>query len=181
MMSVLTRVILGESSYEDRYYGEYSPPHYERRGAGYVEIDHGKVVNHDAAYRDGVRDGERYCHDEARFFDAAMNDEASYPDYYEDDVDRLFWEAGFLGRTAPVIVDAVRYGSSPRSGISHNFRDDIDEPGVSAHHLAGMDDGTDKTFMMFNSGRPIVNIRGYLHFRHGSDGEPVIVGAETVV
>lgn len=73
-----------------------------------------------------------------------------------------------------------RYGPLPALGYSTNYRDQVAEQGVSLMALGEPDDGddaTDGTFALFNSGRPIHRIRGYLSPFRGSDGEPLVFAA----
>jgi hypothetical protein len=98
--------------------------------------------------------------------------------WIEDPVSYLFLEAGLEGEDKPRWVEAERYGLLPEAGKSRNHADDCAEPGVSVAHL--LDDSDDYDWAMGGFGafnRPMVRVAGWLHFRRGSDGEPVLVGA----
>jgi hypothetical protein len=91
-----------------------------------------------------------------------------------------FWDAGYRGAEMPKWVRALRYGKIPAGGVSHNYRDDRQEPGVSVVRLlddsAETQDGVSLFFL--RAGRPEIIVEGWLvPGKHGSDGEPVLVGA----
>ena len=100
--------------------------------------------------------------------------------YLMDDVLNLFFEAGYYGHPLPVYVTGWRYGAIPEEGWSYNYRDGYREAGVSMMEVT-LPDGTvigsaDPVSAMFvASGRKKVCCAGWLHFRRGADGEPIIV------
>lgn len=88
------------------------------------------------------------------------------------------FEAGVLGHPLPRWVTGWRYGCIPLVGVSRNHRDDYAEAGVSLMEIDGASDQTDGTFALFNDERPRVRVGGWLIARRGSDGEPLVVGAQ---
>ena len=86
---------------------------------------------------------------------------------------------GLKGGEPPGYVRGWRYGPVPDSGFSRNFRDDVRERGVSLMQIegGGIDAGT---FKMFNSDRPKYLVDGFLLSVSGSDGEPLIIGAQNI-
>lgn len=93
----------------------------------------------------------------------------------------LFYECGVTGRQMPPRVRGWRYGEIPAAGCSTNYRDGHAEAGVSLMSLGepGGDD-TDGTFALFNDGRPVVKVEGWLLPQRGSDGERLVAGAVAV-
>lgn len=99
-------------------------------------------------------------------------------EYWLDRVLHLFWEAGHEDKPMPKWATGERYGDVPE--VSFNHRDDRCEPGVS---LARLDDESDEyDWYMGETAytRPVVRVAGWLHFRRGSDGEPLLVGAKVI-
>jgi hypothetical protein len=88
----------------------------------------------------------------------------------------LFWESGFCGRDLPKYVHATRIGKVPECGRSMNYREQEFEAGVSVLQVDGEPRSDNGTFELFNDG-PRVRVAGWKHFRTGSDGEPLLVGA----
>lgn len=103
--------------------------------------------------------------------------------YLMDDVLNLFFEAGYYGHPLPVYVLGWRYGAIPKEGWSYNYRDGYREAGISMMEVTlpsgdvlGSQDPVSAVFVA--AGRKKVSCSGWLHFRRGSDGEPIIVGAK---
>lgn len=70
------------------------------------------------------------------------------------------------------IVTGIRYGKAPESGISHNYRDDISERGLSIAQLAGEKEiGS----TMWFAERKECQYTGILLPYKGSDGEALIL------
>jgi hypothetical protein len=133
-------------------------------------------MTNDQAYAAGKETGARFDFD-ARQFDGAVRYEGGeYPRYCENPVLNLFWQAGLRGLDLPQWVQAVRIGKLPACGFSTNYREQHAEPGVSVLHIVGQDRKDNGTYDLFNAGIKI-NVEGWLHFRTGSDGEPILVGA----
>jgi hypothetical protein len=98
----------------------------------------------------------------------------------------LFFESGLYGLGLPQWVTGWRYGRIPDAddfgcSYSYNYRDDKPEVGVSAMQVIQRDgtvlDTQDKISAMFITGKRY-DIEGWLHFRRGSDGEPLLVGCK---
>lgn len=117
-------------------------------------------------------------------------DKVLYDEYVDPEVDlkglasdempvsMAFFEAGNAGNPLPVWVTGWRSGDIPLGGRSQNYRDNRFERGVSMMHVDGLGDTSDGTFALFNSGRRPVEVAGWLITSRGSDGEPLIVGAQ---
>ncbi len=73
----------------------------------------------------------------------------------------------------------IRYGDTPDSGTSHNYRDDIAEAGVSVYRPAGSGEKVDEISKLFiSAGRDAKKIEGYeILDAAGSDNEALIVEA----
>ena len=128
------------------------------------------------AYESGKTAGSKF--DSLRAFWAAVSHgEADAPGYLsEPGVLMLFWEAGFCGHDIPRWVNAVRIGALPADGRSMNYAEQRFESGVSVLKIEGEARSDNGTFDLFNTGSQ-VRVSGWLHFRRGSDGEPLLVGA----
>jgi hypothetical protein len=99
----------------------------------------------------------------------------------EEPIEVACFEAGVLGHPCPQWVTGWRYGTIPASGHSRNWRDDRWEPGVSIMALdTDTMPQTDGTFALFNADRPRVRIGGWLIGLRGSDGERLVVGAQSL-
>ena len=97
----------------------------------------------------------------------------------EAEIQAAFFEAGVLGASAPRYVTGWRFGSLP-TGSSYNYRDGHPEAGVSLMQIDG-EPAVETLFVLFNAaGRPRVRVGGWLISRTGSDGEPLVVGAEEI-
>jgi hypothetical protein len=70
------------------------------------------------------------------------------------------------------IVSGRRYGKAPETYISHNYRDDSSERGLS---LMALDGHKDHWSIMTMSDRPVFNYTGILLPYTGSDDEPLIL------
>ena len=127
-----------------------------------------------SAHLEGKTEGAKWGHDISKFDNAVRHGDADYPDL--GDVGMLHWTSGFKDLQSPQYVSAIRIGEVPKDGKSFNFRDQFFEPGVSVLSLEGQKRTDNQTFDKFNSGKKI-RVHGYLHFKTGSDGEPIIVGA----
>jgi len=102
-----------------------------------------------------------------------------WDDWMADPVCRLWWSAGYDDAPMPMWVKAVRYGNIPACGVSVNYRDDQAERGVSVARLLDDPDAYDWQDQLWGADtRPLVTVCGWLHYRRGSDGEPLLVGAE---
>lgn len=134
-----------------------------------------------AAHEAGAKTGERFPSLRA-FWDAVEWGDAEAPGYLSEptSVLALCWESGFCGEPLPRWVRAVRIGRLPECGRSRNHRDDCLEHGVSVLCVEGGARTDNGTFDLFNAG-PRITVEGWLHFRTGSDGEPLLVGAREVV
>lgn len=76
-------------------------------------------------------------------------------------------------------VTGWRYGDIPINGKSTNYRDECCERGVSLVQIDGEDET--KSFATLGAaGRPKVRVRGYLLPWRGSDGEPLVTGAQKI-
>ncbi len=99
--------------------------------------------------------------------------------YIWNDIYSLFFEAGYYGHDMPQWVRGWRYGDIPESGVSYNHRDDRPEAGTSLMAVCGGDETLDKVSAIFiRDGRDKVEVEGWLHYKKGSDGEPILVGAK---
>lgn len=132
------------------------------------------------AYAEGSRAGEGFPSLPA-FWAAVGYGDADAPDYLGEPTSLLglCWEAGFMGESLPRWVRAVRIGRIPAAGRSFNSREQQFEPGVSVLHLSGADRTDVGTYDKFNFGDR-VEVEGWLHFRRGADGEPLLLGAREV-
>ncbi len=132
------------------------------------------------AYAEGAAEGKKWGGSLGRFDAAVKNYEASYPSWVEGanpgNPMVTAWEAGFTGNPPLEWVRAERIGPLPRDGTSVNFRDGMREPGVSVLRVDGESDQTDGLFEKFNDGDRYI-IEGWRHYKNGSDGEPILVGA----
>ena len=95
---------------------------------------------------------------------------------------KAFVKAGIFDLSIPKMTIGWRYGEKPESGISHNFRDNIDEPGVSMMQIKGEE--KNKGFAGLGhkeAGTPIKILVGYsAPWLKGSDDEPIMVGAKKI-
>lgn len=103
--------------------------------------------------------------------------------YFLDDTFKLFFDAGYYDLPMPQWVRGWRYGKIPPSGRSTNYRDGYAEAGVSVMEII-TDDGEklqtqDKVSAMFFTGE-IIEVEGWLHYRRGADGEPLLVGCREI-
>jgi hypothetical protein len=103
--------------------------------------------------------------------------------YFTNDALSLFFEAGYNGYPLPIWARGWRYGRIPACGRSTNFREGHAEAGVSVMEII-IEGGErrctqDKISAMFFSG-DIVEVEGWLHYRRGSDGEPLLVGCREI-
>jgi hypothetical protein len=97
-------------------------------------------------------------------------------DWGDDSVIGLFFDAGLAGAEMPRWGKGWRYGDAPASGRSYNHRDGRHEAGVSMMEVDGDETEWDaSSFLFFNSGRPRVEVEGWLSHRRGADGEPLLV------
>ena len=118
----------------------------------------------------------------------------AYTDEYKDTLGSFPWEenrtpaweafyrAGKLNREEPVMAIGSRYGEIPERGTSFNYRDQINERGVSMadvqnSNAAEWGDPISKTIIE-GYGRPKINVGGYLIDDVGADGEPLLVAAK---
>jgi hypothetical protein len=143
--------------------------------------DGGQWTEGQAAYEAGKREGAKYDNDLRKFDAAARHGDAEYPSHAETPANpkTLFWEAGFRGLDVPQKVQAERIGEVPKEGRSFNFREQQFEPGVSVLNVVGQKPTDNGTYEKFNPGKKVV-VEGYLHYKTGADGEPIIVGAKKV-
>ena len=132
----------------------------------------------ESAYKLGSEAGVAWENSMQKFDSAARNGDADYPDFYNDvgDARALFWEAGFNGLARPMWVKAERIGKLP-DGTSTNFREQRREPGISVIRLDGQSRTDNGTFDKFNAGKTY-KVEGWLHYKRGSDGEPLLVEAK---
>lgn len=134
------------------------------------------------AYRAGQRIGGEWGGEWQRYVAAVQQGDADFPAWFGADLPvarDLFFEAGFRGLDCPRWVRAERIGKVPACGYSTNFRDQLREPGVSVLRVYGIETRGDGTFELFNDGQRIT-CAGWLHFRTGTDGEPILVEAERI-
>ena len=135
------------------------------------------------AFRAGASLGKRYDYDADRFFAAVRAGEEDVPDWFgmgSTVTAERFFEQGLSGYDMPEYVVAIRIGDVPDSQHSFNFRDQKFEKGVSVLRVLGTKDSTDHTYESFNPGKRIL-VGGFrLDGVHGSDGEPLIVGADKI-
>lgn len=112
---------------------------------------------------------------------AALGDDLCHDLYlcYDMAAELLFFNAGLYGKSEPVVATGWRYGNVPACGFSYNFRDDYPEAGVSVMAIDNGDETQDKISCGFIAleGRPVIKVKGYLHYETGSDGEPLLVNA----
>jgi len=118
----------------------------------------------------------------------------AYTDEYKDTLGSFPWEenrtpaweafyrAGKLNREEPVMAIGSRYGEIPERGTSFNYRDQINERGVSMadvqnSNTAEWGDPISK-MIIEGYGRPKINVGGYLIDDVGADGEPLLVAAK---
>jgi hypothetical protein len=128
-------------------------------------------------YQKGKAIGERY--DDLRHFWRAVSygdESAPFDSENPTSISHLFWEAGFMGEKIPRWVKAVRIGQIPKDGRSYNFADQSFERGVSALNIVGEDRTDIGTYDLFNDGERVL-IEGWLHYKKGADGEPLLLGA----
>jgi hypothetical protein len=109
------------------------------------------------------------------------------------DLTEAFYRAGYDGSAAPSTEPVIgwRYGDLPEGGRSTNYKDGFDEAGVSM--MGVMTDSLDAilhdptkyqdnvscpSMGTFFSDRPIEWVIGLLLEERGSDGEPLLVGAQ---
>lgn len=135
----------------------------------------------DKAFSFGEREGKEWGHNLNRFLSAAQHGDADLPPYYDDpeDIGALAFESGFKGLDKPIFVTAFRIGEIPKSGRSTDFREQQSEPGVSVLNVEGEKEGHAGTFEMFNPGNKI-KVAGWLHYKTGSDGEPLLLAARKI-
>jgi len=103
--------------------------------------------------------------------------------YFLDDELYLFFSAGYYRLPMPSWVKGWRYGEVPASGRSTNFRDGHAEAGVSAMEVTkhGETYSTqDEVSAMFLTGE-VIEIEGWLHYKRGSDGEPLLVACRELI
>lgn len=89
-----------------------------------------------------------------------------------------FFEAGIIGEDLPKPVIGWRYGDIPPTGKSYNYRDQYTEYGVSLMQVEGEPIGKNAFALFGGSNRNKRYVKGYLIERRGSEGEPLIIGAE---
>lgn len=94
----------------------------------------------------------------------------------DDDIKHLFFTSGLMGYYLPQIVVGERYGDIPADGKSWNYRDNEFERGVSMIRTADGDEAVSTREYIY-ADRPLIRCKGYKHYLHGSDGEPLLVGA----
>lgn len=73
------------------------------------------------------------------------------------------------------VVSGYRYGNIPQSGISHNYRDNESERGLSMASVEGSEEGWLTKMLFEGTSRPTVEAMGILLPFTGSDGEPLII------
>lgn len=118
----------------------------------------------------------------------------AYTDEYKDFLGTFPWEkektpaweafyrAGKLNRDEPVMAIGSRYGEIPERGTSFNYRDQINERGVSMADVQNSSaaEWADPISKMIieGYGRPKINVGGYLIDDVGADEEPLMVAAK---
>ena len=102
-----------------------------------------------------------------------LADRESYWDYYTPTLNMALnlGRDGISLQDAPV-VSGVRYGTAPDCGISHNYRDDRSERGLSLAYLDGQDEVGSAIWF---AARKTYSYTGVLLPYKGSDGEPLIL------
>lgn len=119
------------------------------------------------------------------FLRAAIWDESwrNVIDVLEDDFEAdQFFKCGFYG-DIPEYVTALRYGEIPASGRSTNWAEKTLEQGVSCLCIC---DGVKENRNTFYDGvyglqgTEKIKVQGWFLGRTGSDGEPLLYGAERV-
>jgi hypothetical protein len=99
--------------------------------------------------------------------------------WWEHPVLSLFWHAGYEGESIPRWVTAERYGDIPLGGRSRNHAENCAEHGLSVARLIDDDDDYEWHSGIFGGDqRPVVRVAGWLHYRRGGDGEPLLVAPE---
>lgn len=84
-----------------------------------------------------------------------------------------------LGASLGPVVDGVRYGAIPVSGLSQNYREQTTEYGCSVISAGDDCDGSAGAHM-FMGDRKRVAVRGVLiEGKRGSDGEPLLLPVDT--
>lgn len=107
-------------------------------------------------------------------------DEPRFDRWMEDPTLRVSFEAGRAEEPMVRWVEAERYGDIPTGGASRNHRDSRPEGGLSVARLLDGSDDYDWYTTFSGRERPVVRVGGWLHYRRGSDGEPLLVAARVL-
>jgi hypothetical protein len=83
----------------------------------------------------------------------------------------LLWGQNGIDLSSAPTVSGWRYGENV-TGISHNYREDVSEYGLS---LAALDGETACGSEVWFAERDIVRCQGVLLPKKGSDGEPLVL------
>jgi len=143
-----------------------------------------------AAYRAGQRARlAGWCSASVRFWEDAIYGHYVDPDGLDLAVlaesghtATAFFECGIEGHEMPRWVTGERYGKIPAGGVSRNWAADSAERGLSIMRLDGTPEpmgpvGNADIYRSLFSG-PLVRVAGWLLPWTGSDGEPLLAGAE---
>lgn len=87
----------------------------------------------------------------------------------------LIWSI-ILDKGPPKAVIGWRYGDIPDSGVSHNYRDDKDEKGVSFMQIKGGEENGGFAGLAHREDGTVINVcTGFLSPWTGSDDEPLLI------